>query len=475
MNNEIAIAICGSVDSGKSTLIGTLLSGKLDDGNGLNRKLAANHIHEIKTGKTSSISVHSIKNFNTKNKSIIMVDLCGHEKYLKTTLYGMMGYYPDYAILVISANRGIIKMTKEHIKILYHLKIPIIIILTKTDLNDKLYDTVQLQVDSLNKITLDIKKMFLRGNYNVIDMNELADLPNNNISDIKPNQTTIPLFKISCKTGYGLNILKDYICTLPRVINIKLGKTLSYFNDNTLNTLTDKKEEKEELEIRLKDNDCIFYVETIYNPPGIGWVITGILKCVNEDSYISAGTIMYLGPRCTYIINQKTQPLSQIPAQSQPQIINSDPIQVKVWSIYNYYNERIDKLLCGQRGCIAIRGDKKLTRNIFQKGIILTNNINIIKNASNIYRAKIKLLNHPTNVKDNFTPVIHSGTIRQAAKLKIIYKETNEDNNNLDSKCIYPGDTAIIEISFLYRPEIIESNQMFFLREGLTLGVGTFL
>jgi elongation factor 1-alpha len=104
----------------------------------------------------------------------------------------------------------------------------------------------------------------------------------------------------------------------------------------------------------------------------------------------------------------------------------------------------------------------------------LTNHINIIKNASQIYRAKIKLLNHPTNVKDNFTPVIHSGIIRQAAKLKIIYKETNE-NNNLDSKCIYPGDTAIIEITFLYRPEIIESNQMFFLREGLTLGVGTFL
>ena len=464
MNNEIAIAICGSVDSGKSTLIGTLLSGKLDDGNGLNRKLAANHIHEIKTGKTSSISVHSIKNFNTKNKSIIMVDLCGHEKYLKTTLYGMMGYYPDYAILVISANRGILKMTKEHIKILYHLKIPIIIILTKTDLNDKLYETVQLQVDSLNKITTDIKKIFSRGNYNVIDMNELADLPNQTISDIKPNQTTIPLFKISCKTGYGLNILKDYMCTLPRVINIKLGKKLSNFTDMSLTDSSDEKEkeQKEKEEIKIKDNDCIFYVETIYNPPGIGWVITGILKCGNEDSYISTGTPMHLGPRCSYVSNQQTH-------------TNSDPIQVKVWSIYNYYNERIDKLFCGQRGCIAIRGDKKLTRNIFQKGIILTNNINIIKNASQIYRAKIKLLNHPTNVKDNFAPVIHSGTIRQAAKLKIIYKETNEDNNNLDSKCIYPGDTAIIEISFLYRPEIIESNQMFFLREGLTLGVGTFL
>ena len=33
-----------------------------------------------------------------------MVDLCGHEKYLKTTLFGMTGYFPDYAIMFIAAN-----------------------------------------------------------------------------------------------------------------------------------------------------------------------------------------------------------------------------------------------------------------------------------------------------------------------------------------------------------------------------------
>ena len=137
--DELGYVVCGSVDSGKSTLIGTILSNKLDDGNGSNRAFVSAHKHEIKSGKTSSIAVHSLKKYQD-NKSIIMIDLCGHEKYLKTTLYGIMGYYPDYAIVIIGGNRGMLKMTREHVKILHHLKIPIILVITKTDIIDKVYE-----------------------------------------------------------------------------------------------------------------------------------------------------------------------------------------------------------------------------------------------------------------------------------------------------------------------------------------------
>ena len=92
INNEIGIAVVGSVDSGKSTLIGTLISNKLDDGKGLNRSIVSSHNHEVKSGKTSSISVHCMKKYQGNN-SLILIDLCGHEKYLKTTLYGIMGYF----------------------------------------------------------------------------------------------------------------------------------------------------------------------------------------------------------------------------------------------------------------------------------------------------------------------------------------------------------------------------------------------
>ena len=60
--------------------------------------------------------------------------MCGHEKYLKTTMHGLTSLYPDYCIVVIGANMGITKMTKEHLVIAWTLKLPIVVVFTKLDL-----------------------------------------------------------------------------------------------------------------------------------------------------------------------------------------------------------------------------------------------------------------------------------------------------------------------------------------------------
>lgn len=40
-------------------------------------------------------------------KVVTLVDLAGHERYFKTTAYGLTGHLPDYASLIISANNGV--------------------------------------------------------------------------------------------------------------------------------------------------------------------------------------------------------------------------------------------------------------------------------------------------------------------------------------------------------------------------------
>ena len=65
---------------------------------------------------------------------ITFLDLCGHEKYLKTTIYGLVGMVPDYAMIIIGANMGISRMTKEHLGIALALKIPFFIVMTKIDI-----------------------------------------------------------------------------------------------------------------------------------------------------------------------------------------------------------------------------------------------------------------------------------------------------------------------------------------------------
>lgn len=41
------------------------------------------------------------------SKLITLIDLAGHHKYLKTTIFGLTGNCPDFAMLVVSANTGI--------------------------------------------------------------------------------------------------------------------------------------------------------------------------------------------------------------------------------------------------------------------------------------------------------------------------------------------------------------------------------
>lgn len=51
----------------------------------------------------------------SSSKIINFIDLAGHEKYLKTTVFGLTGHAPDFAMLMIGANMGITGMTKEHL------------------------------------------------------------------------------------------------------------------------------------------------------------------------------------------------------------------------------------------------------------------------------------------------------------------------------------------------------------------------
>lgn len=41
----------------------------------------------------------------------------GHEKYLKTTVFGLTGMQPDIVVVVVGANMGVKRMTKEHLAI----------------------------------------------------------------------------------------------------------------------------------------------------------------------------------------------------------------------------------------------------------------------------------------------------------------------------------------------------------------------
>ena len=141
---DIKVAVAGNCDAGKSTLIGTLISGEKDNGRGLARSHVFVYPHELKTGRTSAIS-HQIIGYDHEgkivnyqglgklswqeivqksSKIISIMDLAGHEKYLHTTILGLASSFPDICMIIVDANNGIKPMTKEHILLCVTLKIP---------------------------------------------------------------------------------------------------------------------------------------------------------------------------------------------------------------------------------------------------------------------------------------------------------------------------------------------------------------
>lgn len=61
------MAVVGNVDAGKSTLLGVLTHGELDNGRGTARMKLFRHKHEMETGRTSSVG-NDILGFDSQGR-----------------------------------------------------------------------------------------------------------------------------------------------------------------------------------------------------------------------------------------------------------------------------------------------------------------------------------------------------------------------------------------------------------------------
>lgn len=225
--DEITIVIVGNVDSGKSSLCGILshpnlrddkknISNILDDGNGLSRKRVLTLSHEKETGRTSSISYNYMIFDNNKPRPCIvsLVDLAGHEEFLKTTVTGIMSSYPEYGLILVSKN--ITNMTKEHYSILATMGIPILFVLTKIDIIPN-----TITEENIGKIGILSKK------YGKTTMKI------NNINDVDTCINDSNIFgyiMISNKTGVNLDLLIYYISKVKQHKKKKLINGFAIYN-----------------------------------------------------------------------------------------------------------------------------------------------------------------------------------------------------------------------------------------------------
>jgi elongation factor 1-alpha len=432
---EIKVAIAGNVNASKSSLLGVLTTGKLDDGRGLSRTSIFNYYHEIKTGMTSSVAHHilgyniygEIVNYKdgrmsswtdiVKNsyKIISFSDLAGHEKYLKTTITGLSSTFPDIClILVESISDKITRMTKEHIFLCISLNIPFVIIITKMDLIEKRENIYKNTMDELLKILKipGISKI----PFKIKDESDVR-LCAENI--YKSNMT--PIFSISNITGQGLNQLKQF------------------FN------LIGKKDKKYN-----KNDPVEFHIDSIFNVKGIGTVVGGNL--INGS--INVYDKLYLGPDT---LGKYT-------------IVNIKSIHVK--------RTPVESVSHSTYVCLNIKGIKQDLDKIRRGQVILGNKFfeNEHSKETNVkeFIADMRILkSHSTTIKSGYEPTIYTYSVRQTAKLlEIINKSCDSSAHELNDKLLKIGDKATVKFSLKYRPEFLKKGSTIFFNEGRTKAVG---
>jgi len=151
MNDLLRFITCGSVDDGKSTLIGRLLwdTGSLPEdhiatlhkdsrahgtqGDGLDYALLLDGLQaEREQGITIDVSYRF---FRTARRKFIVADTPGHEQYTCNMATGASG--AELAVILIDARKGVLTQTRRHSRIVHMLGIRhVVIAINKMDLVD---------------------------------------------------------------------------------------------------------------------------------------------------------------------------------------------------------------------------------------------------------------------------------------------------------------------------------------------------
>jgi len=358
---EVKVAVLGHVNAGKSTLTGAILTGKLDNGDGLLRNLVARYLHEVVTGRTSSVTMR-VLGFSKSNipvnwslrdplseadvmrnssKIIRLIDLGGHERYLRTTLKGLMGYEVDYAMLVVASDDGLLTMGKEHLALTSTLKIPMFVVVTKVDKptarTEEVINEIKriLRLPGINKLAFEVK--------------DERDV----VSAILAMRTerVVPIFRVSNVTGEGLNTLLKFLASLPPKKKNVEGEPLGY-------------------------------IDEIYSVPGAGTVV---LVTVTRGQFVQ-GDDVYIGPF---------------------EDGGFRPIKIKSIQINRVFVERA---VAGNVATLAIQG---VTKERLRKGMVV---VRTPKRSARTFKARIFVLHHPTTIRKGYVATIHLKTIRQAAR-----------------------------------------------------------
>ncbi|KAJ1864720.1 hypothetical protein LPJ73_000211 [Coemansia sp. RSA 2703] len=445
---EVRVAVVGNVDAGKSTMLGVLTQGKLDDGRGLARVALFRHKHEIDSGRTSSVGLeilgfdklsgaairhtpgaHNKMGWdsvcNRSSKLISFLDLAGHEKYLKTTVFGMAGGAPDYVMLMVAANAGLTGMAREHLGLALALGIPVFVVITKIDMCPAgvLDSTLKQLTKVLRSSGCRKLPIAVRGRREVVMAAERF-----------VNQRVCPVFQISNVTGEGVDNLQTFL----NILQVNRSYAVTHESTNTSDMQENASGQQHQ------HQQLRYEISEIFSVPYVGTVVSGV---VNSGTMVPGQTV-WMGPD-----------------------FHGNFIPVVMKTIHRKRVE-VQSACAGQSVSIAL---KRISRSQVRKGMVLLGrtrgDVEVEQpQVSMTFEAEVVVLYHSTTITRRYQAMVHCGSVHQTARVLSI-RQADESKGSL----LRTGDRAKVLFQFIRHPEYVLPNSRLIFREGRTKGVGKVL
>ncbi|WP_435183418.1 GTPBP1 family GTP-binding protein [Halobellus sp. EA9] len=357
-DDHIVVGTAGHVDHGKSTLVGSLVTGTADDGEGGTRGFLDVQPHEVERGLSADLS-YAVYGFaddgavhmdNPHRKSdrarvveesdrlVSFVDTVGHEPWLRTTIRGLVGQRLDYGLLVVAADDGPTKTTREHLGILLAMELPTIVAITKADAVDE---------DRLDEVEREVERMLRDVGRTPLGVaRHGVEAAVEELSD-----SVVPILRTSAVTMDGLDDLDAMFERLPKTA-------------------------------RETREDFRMYVDRTYSVTGVGAVASGTV----DSGSVEVGDELLLGP---------------MPDGSYR--------EVEVRSI-EMHHHRVDRAKAGRIVGIALKG---VSEDEIERGMALLP-ADADPPAVRSFEAEVMVLNHPTRIREGYEPVVHLETVSEA-------------------------------------------------------------
>jgi sulfate adenylyltransferase subunit 1 len=161
----LRLATAGSVDDGKSTLVGRLLHDtksvlsdqlaaveRVSRDRGLTAADLALLTDGLRAEREQGITIDvAYRYFATATRSFVLADCPGHVQYTRNTVTGSST--ADVVVLLIDARKGVLEQTRRHLAVTALLRVPhVVVAVNKIDLVDfseEVFDRVNAQVQAV--------------------------------------------------------------------------------------------------------------------------------------------------------------------------------------------------------------------------------------------------------------------------------------------------------------------------------------